>query len=698
MPPTTQDMCFKVKLYTDQNPRIETKGKIISLFSNKGINLNKITLPKENENIILAYTENSCDAEKIFEEDLIAALKTIGITPIEPTKLKISKNVFIKRVLDSIFREEEDWISTQIETNNKQLKVQNVSKMKKGYTMKIEFKSAYMADYATKNGIFIANTRIPKHDIEMEQHISIPMCYTCYSLEHCTESCPKPANYKRCSLCASFNHTYMQCPSSVRKCVNCSKDHSALSYKCELRRAIKNEILKQATTTSAKEAFPSHFPPLIPPRPNPSYLPHPPQKLPTLFSKVTAKPPHTYQSAGDRPTQDTLTLSVLSFAVACAKERDDPGCFHLMLDKLQKAHNLPRFSLKGVCAPPKSFSLIDGATANSKFMREMQADIPGEGASFVTPPQMGSLTPSNSSPSTSTNNTSTDLSTANQTTVSLDSLDTFSNEVTCTTNPDALKTNSNDVPPGSPLPVPQNPLCNSPANMLHCSDSIGDEETSELFLTPIHNGIQRKQVSTPIQNKTKPHPNIKNKSALHNLGGEIVRDSRLSGSPGGVDNQLQSKPCPKPLQRSEAEVATEKFLKIQEKYPSVDIRIIKNNANLSVDHTNWLKLANKGSIDFKSVPPLSREDCIKILNEDAMARSVAITATKTVLPNSKPAIIPKGNKSKPPVLPPGSGKTVATQGNKPSVTAAAASPGNNNLAVASTGVATRAKRRKQLNK
>ena len=134
---------FKVKLYTKQTCRNEAKAKIISLFSEKGIKLNKITLPNENLEIILAYTANTKDAQKIFDEDIVSALKSMGITAIEPAKLKIKKNIFIKRVMQPIFQEEEDWISSQIEINNEVLVVNNVIKMKKSNTLKIEFKPVY---------------------------------------------------------------------------------------------------------------------------------------------------------------------------------------------------------------------------------------------------------------------------------------------------------------------------------------------------------------------------------------------------------------------------------------------------------------------------------------------------------------------------------------------------------------------------
>ena len=206
-----------------------------------------------------------------------------------------------------------------------------------------------------------------------------------------------------------------------------------------------------------------------------------------------------------------------------------------------------------------------------------------------------------------------------------------------------------------PLQQPQTPtnesICNAqplPANgphppslsATHCTTEDG--ENSELFLTPINNGKQRNHVSTPVQINNKLSPITNKKPTLNNMEAGIALNSCSSSSPDMASSQTQPGPPPKSLQRSEADVATEKMLKIREKHPTLNIKIIKNKDSLTVDHTNWLNLAMNGSIDFKSEPALTKEECILFLNEDIMARTLAISTAAAIIPGSStPAVTPK---------------------------------------------------------
>jgi len=79
-----------------------------------------------------------------------------------------------------------------------------------------------------------------------------------------------------------------------------------------------------------------------------------------------------------------------------------------------------------------------------------------------------------------------------------------------------------------------------------------------------------------------------------------------------------------PIHATEAAAVAERHLIIREKYPTTEIKIKKKSQNVTVNESNWINLVNGGEIELISAPPISQEDCIKILTEDNLARADAI--------------------------------------------------------------------------
>ncbi len=68
------------------------------------------------------------------------------------------------------------------------------------------------------------------------------MLYKCYALEsHFTNECPKSKDFKICSECSAQGHVWHRCQESLKKCLNCGENHSALAIKWAKRK----EIIKE---------------------------------------------------------------------------------------------------------------------------------------------------------------------------------------------------------------------------------------------------------------------------------------------------------------------------------------------------------------------------------------------------------------------------------------------------------------------
>ena len=79
---------------------------------------------------------------------------------------------------------------------------------------------------------------------------SLLTCNRCNDVEeHTTRSCPKPANYVRCSEYGSEDHSYRSCTATVKSCFNCGGEHIARAMWCPKRKEAlkkKEEVARQS--------------------------------------------------------------------------------------------------------------------------------------------------------------------------------------------------------------------------------------------------------------------------------------------------------------------------------------------------------------------------------------------------------------------------------------------------------------------
>lgn len=309
------------------------RNDILQIFANFGIKCSKLLLPSENFKDILVFCNSDLDADRIFDSDCLIALDAIQCTPAMPMYLSAKRSVIVRRVDGFIYMDNStDEILAEINVRNEDLDVISVLKFPKSRTMKVTFKCQEMAVKCLKIGMKMFNLFVSPSDIHEEEYYDIKICYKCYVWDsHLAHQCHKPEDFVVCSNCAERGHTFKTCTSSVKICLNCKGDHSAISFSCQVRK----EAIKRLKASSVRHVTP-------PVASNNS-------------DSVHARSMNCLNSSDD------LLKSVLCLVVASAREKDSPGSYKETLSALQSVNCVPQFKL-GEVPIPSVLSLKDASS------------------------------------------------------------------------------------------------------------------------------------------------------------------------------------------------------------------------------------------------------------------------------------------------------------------------------------------------
>jgi len=217
-----------------------------------------------------------------------------------------------------------------------------------------------MAIRASQKGLYAFNLSIPPENIFIDNYIAVEVCFRCYKLDsHNAANCEKDRNYVICSVCSSTDHTYRNCRSAVKKCINCNGEHSTLAFSCPVRKKLIAEKRK-----------------LIP-RSYASATDNVTNSVGGARSKVTL------DNAGDHllsigpRLSDIVSKSTLCLLVASMKEAENKGSFQSVLDELLTRSGLSKFDM-GCITPPLftgSQMSLDSGSACGEFQRIISDDI-----------------------------------------------------------------------------------------------------------------------------------------------------------------------------------------------------------------------------------------------------------------------------------------------------------------------------------
>ena len=222
--------------------------EILNVLQNSGIKCSKLD---STNNGFKALMLSQDDAEKLFNSEVLALLSDIRCTPSTPIYLKTNRTIVVKNVDRFIMDHSEDEILENINLlNARNFSVTKVHKFPSGKTFKMEFKTAKMVEYCLESGFFLFNLSISPKFLALEDNPQIFYCYRCYGINnHKSNSCLKPKSYKVCSLCASEEHSHVDCNSTERKCINCDGNHATISKTCPRFKEVVESMPKMNSTT-----------------------------------------------------------------------------------------------------------------------------------------------------------------------------------------------------------------------------------------------------------------------------------------------------------------------------------------------------------------------------------------------------------------------------------------------------------------
>lgn len=311
---------FKVKLKCLHNQN--KRDALLKMLYDYHVNCSRII--QANPKLVLVYCNDSNDVDSVFSSKCISDLKVLGYEPIVPPDLRAKRSIIIKRLDSFIHGQSVENIKSELENVNSWLEIYDIYKFPKSKTLKITFVNQCMAKTAIEKGILMFRLSIPSNDIFPEEYVNLMICYQCYKWDdHLTESCQMGSHFKVCSLCSSNDHTFKDCKSESKKCINCEGSHSTLSHSCPRRRDIARKktetpLLNTATNTRT-----------------PKYVAPPP-----------APPIHN---------QDNLNKSIVKSAMcmimASLNKPKDNQSYQVTLNKLLTLNDLPQFKL-GDISPP----------------------------------------------------------------------------------------------------------------------------------------------------------------------------------------------------------------------------------------------------------------------------------------------------------------------------------------------------------
>ena len=309
-----------------------TKTEILNVFENFYIKCSKLSNNNQNELFALLHCDS--DADKIFDARCTKALRAIDCVPIMPAKIKTLRSILIKRVEKEIYDCDVEDIHRDLRQSNANFEIVDIFKFPNARIIKITLLNQEMANNCLQLGIKLFKRHLSPSDMQKEEVIDIKICYRCYELDsHLAHECSKPDTYKICSTCSSENHTYVNCTSDSKMCINCQQPHSTMSFSCSKRKAIvKNQRSNSSTGTSQNYAE------AVKVRPISGHVPAPTGNL-------------DYTSI-----QDSIVKSVMCMIVASVKERESPGCFHGVMETLQNTNNVPHFNLGDIRLPENFIS------------------------------------------------------------------------------------------------------------------------------------------------------------------------------------------------------------------------------------------------------------------------------------------------------------------------------------------------------
>jgi len=255
-PPAASAQTVKLKLkYLDPNKEKPSKLKVFeTIFKNLNAQLTKL-IPIDTG--FIAITDSSKSRDTLCSPRGLTELAKINLAPTQSREQMAERSLFIKK-LDSVAGSHSpEEIKTELQNNHTWLQITEVHKIKNfTHIIKIVCATSEIATRAIDQGLLLFYTRISPSQITKEKFTPIQTCFKCYKVNnHNTSDCPQTQSI--CSICSQSGHTYTDCTSNNKICLNCpppNNNHGTMYHGCPYRKEQQKKVEEQRQQKIASQS------------------------------------------------------------------------------------------------------------------------------------------------------------------------------------------------------------------------------------------------------------------------------------------------------------------------------------------------------------------------------------------------------------------------------------------------------------
>ena len=196
------------------------------------------------------------DAQKIVRKENVSALREAGLEVVPPPDFRAKRSVFVRGLDPLAGGRSPAETREELTRVNPWMGVEEVIKIK-NYThvLKIVFETIECADRVLSDGFLLFSMRVSPDQVKRDVFIPLLTCFTCFRFEdHPTHQCPDKGGEVKCSECAGAGHSWRECRSEAKKCINCGGPHRTLAMACPVKKraieAKKREMERVGPPTS----------------------------------------------------------------------------------------------------------------------------------------------------------------------------------------------------------------------------------------------------------------------------------------------------------------------------------------------------------------------------------------------------------------------------------------------------------------
>ena len=216
------------------------------LLWNKLMNNNLLVykIEEQNRNHFVVVSSDEV-VEKLLTSKIKEAFRREDFEILTPPQFNAERTVVIRNIDPIITEVDIEELKNDVERRNEWAKITEMIKIPNmPKILKIKFENATMTKAACEKGLLIYNQSVPPANVEKDIFVNITPCFKCYKYNHKTDDCLTP-DAILCSECSANTHTFRNCTSETKKCLNCQGNHRTFAARCPIRKNLIKEKKKE---------------------------------------------------------------------------------------------------------------------------------------------------------------------------------------------------------------------------------------------------------------------------------------------------------------------------------------------------------------------------------------------------------------------------------------------------------------------